>query len=88
MRYGTAEKRALPALFLLAFTSVMTYAQVGPFVVQSPNDALPAVHNFAHFIERKHALTHPMKVYDVRLLKLWCVGYADAEVCDVRLPKS
>ena len=75
------------AFLLLAFASIMTHAQIGPFVVQRPDDSLPAAHNFAHFIERKHTLVDPMEVYDVGFLELFRACNADAEICDVCLPE-
>ena len=64
----------------------MTYAEVGPFVVQCHDDAFATAHNIAHFIERKHALIDPMQVHDVCLLELIRVCYADANIGDVCLP--
>lgn len=84
----SAEKWAVSAFLFCAVASVMTYTKVGPFVVKRPDDALSAAHDFAHFIERNHALVNPMQVYDVGFLELWCGGDADSGVGDVCLPEA
>ena len=86
--FGYAETGAVQAFLFGAVASVVAHAKVGPFVVKRPDNALSAAHDFAHFIERNHALVNPMQVYDVGFLELRCGGDADAGVGDVCLPES
>ena len=55
--------------------------------MQCPDHALAAAHNFAHSIERNHALVDPVEVDDVCLLEGCGAGYVDACIGDVHLPE-
>ena len=84
--YIAGQKRTVHTYRLLTVTSIVTDAQVRPFVVKGPHNLFPVLYHLLQAGKRNHSLVNPMQMNDVGLFVFFGLCDINTKVGCVCLP--